>query len=163
MKKLITNNVITITFEFATFPPEQVAASQDVNITHKPGIALKDRYSEEQLEEYREFVLNIVNAIKGHQFEITRSQQSKRSYAYYIDFYPVTAEGVKLDKVKIIFRIADHKINDGTGEDIDFKPHSRVYMKNFHIDTTKYPDQFSVVMAVNDICDGLAEGDYSVL
>ena len=157
-------HTLVITVELNRYVSSDVAASKDITIVQRSNIPPDRRYSEEQLEEYTIFIRNIVAVVRSHHFRITRSKQSNESYSYYLDFYPLDEEGQPQEKVKVVFRIADHPISSPDfDEEQDLSETTDGYLKNFQIGSTRYPNAFRVRQAVDEICDELAVGNYDAL
>ena len=71
--------------------PQDIAA---VNLNHPHS---KFKLTDSELRVYADFVESMISPIQAHEFKITESYQSKKSYAYYVKFYPVDKEGEILD------------------------------------------------------------------
>lgn len=136
----------------------EVASSTFVK--HPLNIKKKKRYTDGQLVAWNDFISSVVSIINGENFEIVRYQQSKRSYAFYLDFYPISDDGEYLDMVQIRFRIADHKEHGSMGTNLRLKTQ---IIKNFYVGSEEYASTYEVMQAVKKICKCLKKGDYTSL
>jgi len=144
---------------------EDIAAAEQF-VVHPKSIRKEIKLTDDELDEWNDFIYSVMSVIRSSEYKfkiINDRGRSKKSYAFYTDFYPRDKSGKLLDEVRIRFRISDHKTDsnvedsDGTyiGQDVVFKSFS-VYGK-------KYPDTIDVMRAVKKICRRLHEGDYSCL
>lgn len=154
MKRYINDKKrwIEITLYVNPSLPQEIAA---VKLRH-PSSKLK--LTDEELQIYEDFVETILSVINGHDFRIIKDYQSKRSYAYYVDFYPVSKTGEILDLVHVIFRVAEHTMKHG--ED---GLNKNVYVKSFVINDIEYDKIMPFRNRVSYLCDRLQEGDYDEL
>ena len=135
---------------------DKIAAA---TVKHPVSIKKRKRISEVKLTILNDVVASAENSIKSHKFEIISQGQSHKDYTYYIRFYPITKDGVKLDDVLIIFRIADHK-----SKQIEVEAENpKVVIKSFVLSGKAYSNSVEFIKAFNDICEGLYTGDISVL
>ena len=118
----------------------------------------KFKLTDEELQIYEDFVESTLSILYGHDFKIIKDYQSRRSYAYYINFYPVSKDGEILDLVKVIFRIAEHEMKHGE-EGIQ----KDVFIKSFTINNITYDKIMPFRERVSYLCDRLQEGDYDQL
>lgn len=132
---------------------EHVAAGVQL---HHP--SSKFKFTDKELENYTCFVDSMISPIESHKFYIVKEYQSSKSYAYYVDFFPVDKEGNLLDKVHVIFRIAEHPLKRNSG-----KSSSTRFIKSFTINDVNYTDLLPFIERVDYICDRLQEGDYNEL
>lgn len=137
--------------------PQDIAA---VNLNHPHS---KFKLTDSELQVYSDFVESMISPIQAHEFKITESYQSKKSYAYYVKFYPVDKEGKILDQVNVIFRLAEHRSKTIDHSSNSSSNKSRRFIKSFVINDLVYTDPLAFQNRVDYLCDRLQEGDYSEL
>ncbi len=137
-----------------------IAASDDL-VSHPKNIKRKYRFSEDQLAAFNDIISTVCSVLKSHHFKVTKTYQSKKSYSYYIHFYPTDKNGDMWDEsIVIVFSIREHSnksISDGIIDSHE------AYVKTFLVGSKKYEHGIDVMKAVRSICDRLSEGDYSAL
>ncbi len=146
--------VIEIVFNYGP-KYEDVAAS--ARVMHPKNIRKIDRLTDAQLRNFNDLVDSMIGPLVKRNFIIKDEYQSKKSYAYYVDFYPVDREGCKFkDEVRIIFRASDHDLVHGeeglVAEDL--------ILKSFTLMGKTYTDPFALQRKVIDICEHLMDGDF---
>ena len=134
---------------------EDVAAS--ARVSHPKSIKKSKRLTDAQLRTFNDLVDSMIGPLIKRKFIIKNEYQSKRSYAYYVDFYPVDRQGVKFnDTVRILFRASDHDLVHGeegfVAEDL--------ILKSFTLLGETYTDPFALQRKVIDICEHLMDGDF---
>lgn len=129
-------------------------------MSHPKNIRKQNKLSEIKLAILDDIVTSTVSVIQSFGFQITRHRQSKKSYTYYIQFIPITDDGQPLLPVEVLFRISgDHSSNTLK----DNMTYSSVIVKSVLIGDKEYNDPSSVILAIQDICNHLKEGDQSIL
>lgn len=126
-------------------------------VNHLKNVKKKYLWSDDELTAYNDLIETILGLIKSHKFEILRNYQSRKSYAYYIDFLPNGSSEV----IEIRFRITDHSkrsLNDETA----FSDSAPI-IKSFVMGSKRYSNLVDIYKAVKNICDDLSKGDYSAL
>ena len=144
---------------------DDVAASEEF-VVHPKSIRKELRMSDDDLIEWNDFILSVMSVIRQskYRFKIINDRgRSKKSYAFYTDFYPRHKSGKLLDAVRIRFRISDHRTNSLVEDNDGCYIGGRSAFKSFAVYGEKYSDVVSVMDAVEKICDGLQNGDYSCL
>ena len=131
--------------------PQDIAA---VKLRHPSS---RFKLTDDELQIYEDFVDSMLSPITAHGFKIVKDYQSSKSYAYYIDFYPVDKEGNLLDEVHVIFRMAEHELKHG------LKSSDNRFIKSFVINNITYDKMLPFQQRIDFICDRLQEGDYEVL
>ena len=119
-----------------------------------------DGYSDEQINEYNEFIANVYNVVVSYGFDILKEFQSSESVSYYVDFRPKGVDGNPLDVIRIRFRISDHPLKKGKGGDnfgVD------AIFKSFWFGGEKYENMVALVFGVQKACDAIRVGDWSAL
>jgi len=163
MKKLIYNEdsrmndakyLIEIVFNY-DYKSDDVAASERVK--HPLNINKKFKMSDSQLQTYNDLVDSMIAPLIKRKFIINSEYQSKRSYAYYIDFYPIDREGNRYDEsVRLLFRASDHAIQHGEEGQLS----EDLVLKSFLLFGEEYKDPFALQRKVIDICEHLMDGDF---
>lgn len=123
-------------------------------------LSIKEKYrlSTEEINDWICFVDSVVSMIRDYDFDIVDEHQSGKSYSYYISFYPTSEDGRRFSKeIKVVFRLSDHR------NEQEHTKSSKTIFKNFEVNGEKYPSTYSVMMAVDRICESLQNGDYAVL
>lgn len=141
--------------------PDSQALNASVEMQHPKSINKIYRLTDTELDIWRSVVESVVNELDIRNFEIIRQWQSRRSYSYYIDFYPVTSDGTKLDLVQIRFRLSDH------GKGVHKVEHTRdrkLMFRDFTINDFTCPaNPLNLKNLIGQMCDDLMKGDYSTL
>lgn len=152
-------HVIDIVIEFYNIADtSEVAAA---TIKHPVGLSPKERWSDEQLTAYSDFIASVESMV-GSRFEISNSYQSKKSYAYYIDFKVPVDDIDDIVMWTVRFRIADHEQKGDKSENLDFS--SNFIFKSITIGDNFSSDQpFQILNSIRKILNGLAVGDFNVL
>lgn len=163
MKKLIKSDdssiydakyLIEITFNY-DFNTSNIAASERVK--HPLNIKKKFKMSDSQLQTYNDLIDSMIAPLIKRKFIINNEYQSKRSYTYYIDFYPVDREGNRYDEsVRLLFRAADNVIQHGEEGQLS----EDLVLKSFLLFGEEYKDLFALQRKVIDICEHLMDGDF---
>lgn len=131
----------------------------DIEIRDPISMSKKYRLSEDAKSDWSDFLTSVISVIRGRHFDIIRQYQSSKSYSYYVDFYPVTLDGQKLDEVELIFRFSDHRHKNAVGE---FQTEDFMF-RSFEVNGQRYKSTYDVMMAVRHICEDLQKGDYSTV
>ena len=98
----------------------------------------------------------------GSRFKITKSYQSKKSYAYYIDFKVPVDDMEDAAMWTVRFRIADHSEKGDKAENLDFN--NNLIFKSIVIgDNLESSTPFNALNQIRRILNGLAVGDFNVL
>ena len=139
--------VIDVAYDF-----ENIAAA----IEHPANIS--KRVSETKLNILNEIVYSVMSAIHAQGFKIISTHQSKKSYSYYVKFWPVTDEGERLFPIEFMFRISDHNIKQN-----EYKESSIVRIINLQFGGVDFDNSVDLILAADEICKGLKKGDLSVL
>ena len=133
----------------------EVAASE--KIKHPLSVKKKNRLSDDELRLYNDFIDSMRTPIISRNFIIIREYQSKKSYAYYIDFDPVDKQGQPFNgPVRIQFRFAEHNQKHGKAENTS----SDLIIKSFTFNDITYDSYYPIFKKVIDICNHLQEGDF---
>lgn len=153
------NHIIDITIVFNEFISElEIAAA---TIQHPLGLSKNKRWSDEHLAAYSDFITSVESMIGGR-FKITKSYQSKKSYAYYIDFKVPVDDMEEAVVWTVRFRIADHSEKSDRAENLDFN--SNLIFKSIIIgDNLESSSPFNALNQIRRILNGLAVGDFNVL
>ena len=138
-------------------------------ISHPKNVKKKLLLDSQQFAEYSDLVESVVSIIAHFNFDIVDEKQSKKSYSYYVDFFPTDENGDRWDEsVRIRFRISNHANEGVDNQDIPFmlahrfeKGESMIYTKSFSVGSVDYPTRWSVMQAVKHICTELKMGNYS--
>lgn len=146
--------IIEVVFNYGANSSEVAASNRVKQPNH---IKRQYRLSDSQLQTYNDLVDSMIGPLLKRKFIINGEWQSKKSYAYYIDFYPVDRDGNKFpDHVRMIFRASDHDIVHGeeglVAEDL--------VLKSFTLMGETYKDPFSLQRKIIDICEHLMDGDF---
>lgn len=132
-----------------------IAASELVK--HPKSIKKSARFTDEELRFYNDFIDSMRAPIIHRKFRIKNEYQSKRSYAYYIDFYPRDRNGKEFGElVEIIFRVAEHNIKHGDVDDTS----ETLIIKSFTLDGVTYPTPYDLQKKIIEICEHLQDGDF---
>lgn len=134
-------------------------SSEILPTQHPQNIKKKFLVSEEQRIAYEDFILSILSVLYENEFQIIKKHQSTRRNSVYIDFYPVDAQGNRLELAQIKFRISNHA---PTCADF-FSNGSRAMFKTFIVGEKPYLSTISVMDAVSKICEDLKHGNYEIL
>ena len=155
MKRYINNKKRWIEIVVYIDPslPQEIAAVE----LHHP--SSKFKLTDEELQIYEDFVESMISPMQARGFKIIKEYQSNKSYAYYIDFYPVDKQGNLLDEIHVVFRIADHDLSHGRQGAVS----SERFIKSFTINNLSYDKMLPFIKRIGIICDHLQEGDYDEL
>lgn len=149
-----TEYFIDIVFNYG--PRNSTIAASD-RVKQPKIISDTNRLSQSQLNTYNDLVDSMLGPLVKRKFIINREWQSTRSYAYYVDFYPVDRQGNRFDNlVRIIFRAAEHDITHGEEGLVD----EDLILKSFTLMGETYKDPFDLQRKVIDICEHLMDGDF---
>lgn len=153
------NHTIDITIVFNEFVSElEIAAA---TIQHPIGLSTNKRWSDEHLTAYSDFITSVESMTSGL-FKITKSYQSKKSYAYYIDFQVPIDDMEDAVVWTVRFRIADHLEKGDRAENLDFN--DNLIFKSIVIgDNLELSNPFNALNQIRRILNGLAVGDFNVL
>lgn len=153
------SHTIDITIVFNEFVSElEIAAA---TIQHPIGLSKNKRLSDEHLTAYSDFITSVESMI-GSRFKITKSYQSKKSYAYYIDFKVPVDDMEDAAMWTVRFRIADHSEKGDKAENLDFN--NNLIFKSIVIgDNLESSTPFNALNQIRRILNGLAVGDFNVL
>lgn len=153
------DHTIDITIVFNEFVSElEIAAAI---IQHPMSLSINKRWSDEHLTAYSDFITSVESMI-GSRFQIIKSYQSKKSYAYYIDFKVPVDDMEEAVVWTVRFRIADHLEKGDRAENLDFN--SNLIFKSIVIgDNLELSTPFNVLNQIRRILNGLAVGDFNVL
>lgn len=103
-------NVIEIIFYYNFLNKDsQVAASR--LLQRRPNLPDGQQLSDEQFEEYGDFVDHIDDLIRQYDFEVEDKNdihQSNESYSYYFKFTAIDKNGTYMDEHRILIRVSDH-------------------------------------------------------
>ena len=77
-------------------------------LEHPHNIKKKFRISEKHLEYLNDIIASFDHNIQAAGFEIVDRHPSKKGYAYYITFIPISIDGERLMPIDLVFRVADH-------------------------------------------------------
>ena len=135
-------------------------SSEILPIQHPQKIKKKFLVSEEQRIAYEDFIHSILSVLYENEFQIIKNHQSTRSNSVYIDFYPVDAQGNRLELAQIRFRISNYA---PTCADSFSSNGSRAMFKTFIVGGKPYPSTISVMNVVSTICEDLKQGNYEML
>lgn len=152
--------IIDIIIEFFELNDSIAANTQFKYIDHPKSIKKKNKLTDAQLVELNDAIESIISVLYEYKFKVLLQYHSKKSYGYYVDFHPRADTGELLDKVRIRFRIANHKM---IGNEEKVSVSSRMQIKSFYIGSKEYPDIIDVQNALDPICQGLKSGNYLVL
>lgn len=141
--------VIDVAYDF-----ENIAAA----IQHPASISKRKRVSETKLNILNEIVYSVMSAIHAQGFKVISTHQSKKSYSYYIKFWPITDEGERLFPIEFMFRISDHNIKQN-----EHKESSIVRIINLQLGGVDFDNSVDLILAADEICKGLKQGDLSIL
>ena len=137
---------------------ESQALVASIELKHPKSIKKIYKLTDTELDIWSSVVESVINELDIRNFEIIKQWQSKGSYSYYVDFYPVSKDGIKLERVQIRFRISDHgRVGKGSQE----KSSRRPMFRNFTVNDFTCPANLKNL--VGEICDDLMSGDYSTL
>lgn len=135
-------------------------SSEILPIQHPQKIKKKFLASEEQRIAFEDFIHSILSVLYENEFQIIKKHQRTRSNSVYIDFYPVDAQGNRLDLVQIKFRIS----NPVPASRNSFSSNNKQAMfKTFIVGGKPYPSTISVMNVVSTICEDLKQGNYEIL
>ena len=159
MKRYIKNiepkYIIEVIINTDTVHSDVAAATSYVK--HPVSIKKSARMSNQELQFYNDFIDEMHTPILSRNFIIINEYQSKKSYAYYIDFYPVDRDGKKFDEaVRILFRVAEHNQVHGTPDRVS----EELIIKSFTLDGVTYPSPYRLRLKISDICEHLQDGDF---
>ena len=159
---------INIVVEFENYFSDLAATNK---VTYKPNLSDEFQYSEDQLQWYNDLIDTIFDLIEDYaRFRIVESYQSSESYSYYIEFEAFTREGHSLGNFTIRFRICDHpekskrKQNNNNGStQSQIQSRRRKIFRSIKVNEVSQSGIVEAANTVQAICDGLLDGDVSVL
>lgn len=158
--KLRCDLVVTLYFTQAYF--DLVAATLFVD--HKPNISTNKMYSDDQLLSYNDLIADVRGSLLSYGFVIDKEYQSNLSYAYYIEFFPTDENDEILPHVvRVKIRIGDHSNLGMDSTSTEISPPGKAVLRSFELGGARYPNEVALLNAIWGICDGLQQGDYSVL
>jgi len=135
--------------------------SSTTKIHDRTNIKKKFRYTDSELDAYDDFIVNMLNVLETYKFDIIREYQSKKSYTYYVEFYPTDHFNNRLDKFLLVIRIGDHKMKSSRGSET-IKSNNKV-IKSFWIGSTQYPSTYKIRESLIKICEELQDENYDIL
>lgn len=165
------------TIEITLFvDPEDIAdVATSSRVRHPQSVKKRYLYSDQQLADFNDLVDSVYSVIDHFDFDIVDEGQSKKSYSYYIDFFPTDQNSDRWDdSIQIKFRLSNHSnrgadnkssntSNRGQNKGRDESDKPMIYVKSFMLGSKQYPGQFAIMQAVKKICISLKAGDYTVL
>lgn len=157
------------------YPKDVVDFAASERVHHPSNVKKRYLFSDQQLADFNDLVDSVCSVIDHFGFDIVDEGQSKKSYSYYVSFFPTDQYGNRWDDtVEIKFRLANHlnygstnqisdRFNKGKSIENYSAEQPMVYVKSFLLGSKQYPGQFAIMQAVKKICINLKAGDYSVL
>lgn len=125
---------------------------------HPPSIRAEYKLSEIQLGAYEDFIDTVISIINHYGFEINKSYQSKKSYAYYVEFKVFDIEE---SNWLVRFRISAH--NSSTFKDIQNVNYRTIFRKIMIGTDKEFTSYSQAIKGIDYICKGLAIGDLEVI
>ena len=141
--------IIDVAYDF-----EKIAAA----IEHPVNISKRKRVSETKLNILNEIVYSVMSTIHAHGFKVISTRQSKKSYSYYVKFWPITDDGHRLFPIEFMFRISDHNMKQN-----EFKESTIMRIINLQFGGVDFNNSVDLIVAADEICKGLKQGDLTVL
>lgn len=119
--------------------------------------------TDKQLTAYRDFINSAVSFIEKVGFRIVDEYQSDFSYSYYIEFEPITYEGIDnpLAGINVKFRISDHIPPKYVQHSRISEKSSGVIFKSFIVDGVTHTSLIEALKAIKNLCLDIKAGDYS--
>ena len=141
--------------------PIKLTIDTILTVNHPSNIKRRERLDEIKLTILNDVVDSCISCINSAGFPISKQYQSSKSYTYYIQFQPITESGEKLIPVELMFRISgDHK-SQSIAEDVAST--STVIIKSITLGQKEYESYPQVILALQDICNELKQGNINVL
>jgi len=100
---IVRQIVITMIVDYAD---ESIAAAE--YLTHPKNVKKRYRITDRHLEYLNDIIASFDHNIQAANFEIVNRRSSKKVYAYYIQFIPITISGERLMPIDLVFRVANH-------------------------------------------------------
>lgn len=145
-KEVIDIEVI-INFETNT---DNLAASTYVH--HPTNIAARHKLTDAELNVVDNIVESIISHVLSCNFKLGGHYQSKKSYAYYVEFIvPDTSIGIKMVRMK--FRVGEHK---GSAET---KTTRRIIIKDIKVGKKEFQDPVKMIYEIDDMFTELSKGN----
>ena len=141
--------VINVGYDF-----EKVVAA----IEHPANISKRKRISDAKLNILNEVVYSVMSAIHSHGFTVISHRQSKKSYSYYVKFWPKTDSGERLFPIDFQFRISDHNLKQN-----QYKEPTTIRIINLQLGGQDYSNSVELIEAADRICTELKKGNVDVL
>lgn len=156
---------------------DPVESIESTTVEYRPNMTPDHQYTEDQLQWYNDLIDNVIDLVEDYAgFNIEESYQSSESYSYYIKFEAFTKDGESLGDFRIKIRIADHlepakqkaknkhSNNNSASNQIANKGNKRLTIfRTLKINEVAQSGLVAVIQTMQRICDGLLEGDVSVL
>lgn len=159
--KVVTLN-IGLTVE--VIDTEMISATRRIALKSRSNLKDEWQLTSQQINDLNSFLTTVVGIIESRGFDVIDDYQSPMSYSYYIQFRPrnqYTDETFRLD---VKFRLSDHKLSDAIqvsrNSEADTK---QVIFRSYVVEGVKQKSITDVIHTINDICNHLAVGDYSIL
>lgn len=163
MKRLVRTRtapkIPTLTFDIEV-DVEYTQVAADTLVSHPISISKKKKLKDVYVSILNEVSMSVLNTVVKNGFKIVRQGQSKKSYTFYLEYYPTNNENVVYTSFAVIFRISDH---DLTYDELDMIQSGNVVIKSFNLGKYKFKNYERVFPVVEDICNALKQGDTSVL
>ena len=153
MKRYISSNKeiidieVIINFETNT---DNLAASTYVH--HPNSIAAKNKLTDAELNVIDNIVESIISHVLSCNFKLGNHYQSKKSYAYYVEFIvPDTLNEIKMIRMK--FRVGEHKGTAGT------KATRRIIIKDIKVGKKEFQSPVKMIYEIDDMFTELSKGN----
>lgn len=133
--------------------------------TFQPHVKHTQKMSDEALTLYTNFIEGVLTVIESMSLKVIKHYQSKKAYTYYIHIDHVSSiEDVPV-LYKIIFRIGNHinptlRITSRKSKSYQFVV---PIIKQIHFKNYDEPTYTRAMVYLNQICNGIANDDESVL
>lgn len=141
--------VIDVAYDF-----EMIAAA----IEHPANISKRKRISDAKLNILNEIVYSVMSAIHSHGFTVISTRQSKKSYSYYVKFWPKTDSGERLFPIDFQFRISDHNMKQN-----EHRESCTMRIINLQFGGVDFDNSVDLIVAADNICTELKKGNIDVL
>lgn len=107
-----TNNSRTIYIDMVLSDEDVESIASDISLNEPISIQDKYRLSISDFNAWCDFVDSVASVVRSYDFKIVQEYQSKKSYSYYIHFYPVSNDGARFkDDLKMILKLfSDYQI-----------------------------------------------------
>ena len=162
MKILRTSYTDIVVLDVTMVVSEKDIVVSEILPQHQKSILPKYQVSAEILGRYQDLVMSSIATIQQFsEIEIHKNPyQSGESYTCYIPTISIT-----IPQLEVRFRIADH---DTIDEPIDLQQLSDdddakqlVYVKTLLMNNIAIDDEFVLLSAIQEICQGIVDGDKS--